>query len=74
MAPRNDIKAIRPNDVYRALPLSLAIDLQKICEATGENPAAVIADALMLHLDELAGATLDPTVIALEPASAGAVQ
>lgn len=70
MRRRNDIKAIRPNDVYRALPLSVAIDLQRFCEASKENPAAVIADAIALHLDELGGACHDPTIIEAEAAGA----
>lgn len=68
---RNSIASIKPNDVYRALPLALAIDLQRFCKAGKENPAAVIADAIALHLDELGGAIHDPAMI--EPAAAGGV-
>lgn len=63
-------KAIRANDVYRALPQNLAIDLHLFCKASKEDPAAVIADAIALHLDELAGACHDPTIV--EPAAAEA--
>jgi len=36
------------------LPPATLNKLHKFCLATGENPAAVVADAVLLHLDELA--------------------
>lgn len=36
------------------LPPTVQADLDRFCQATGESPADVIADAVRLHLDECA--------------------
>ena len=39
---------------YIALPPKVRADLEAFCRATGEAPEDVVADAVSLHLDELA--------------------
>ena len=63
--PKDDTAHITPQDVYRALSPALAQALHHHCKATKESPADALADALALHLDELAGAIHDPTLIDL---------
>jgi SOS-response transcriptional repressor LexA len=38
-------------DAFAALPADVRASLEAHCKRTGENPAAVVADAIKLHLD-----------------------
>lgn len=71
-AAPDDLAAVTPQDVYRALSPTMAQALHQHCKLCKETPAAVLADALALHLDELAGAIHDPTIIELVAVAQGA--
>ena len=52
-------------DPRLVLPPRLRAQLEAYCAATGDQPGLVIAEALILHLDELEGATFDPAALGL---------
>ena len=69
---QGDIDHVTPQDVYRALSPTLAMELQTYCRITKQHPAEVMHDALRFFLDEECGELFDPAQIHEQQPSAAA--